>query len=68
MVREVFNEPPVEVSKAKKRLYFLFAAWDGPFRDSGHFNGVHAYRVVGYDDSKIFHLCPFELTLLRFEE
>src|SRR5271156_1409451 len=68
MVREVLNEPPVEVGKAKKRLYFLLAAWDRPFGDSGHFNRVHADRVVGYNDSKILHLCPLKLTLLRLKE
>src|SRR5271169_4865409 len=68
MVGEVLNEPSVEVSETKERLHFLLIRWNGPFRNSGNFDGIPADGVVRYDNSEILYLCVFELAFLRFKE
>ena len=66
MMRKVLDEPLVEVSEAKERLYFFPVGRNGPVGYSGNFDGVHFDGIVGDNDSKIFHSFLFEFTLVRF--
>ena len=68
MVGKILDKPSVKVSESEKGLHFLFVGWDRPIRHSRHLDRIHPHGIVRDDDSKIFHLCPFELTLFWFQE
>ena len=68
MVGEVLDKPSIEIGESNKGLDFLFISGDGPFRNSGNFNGIHLNGIVAYNDFEIFHFCPFKLALFRFQE
>src|SRR5271155_4336705 len=68
MMEKVLDKPSVKVSESKKGLHFLFVGWDQPILHSRHLDGIHLHGIVRDDDSKISHLCLFELTLFWFQE
>ena len=41
MVREVLNEPPVEVGESQKGLHLLLVLWFGPFCYANYLCRVH---------------------------
>src|SRR5271155_4341785 len=68
MMGKVLDKLFVKVSESEKGLHFFFVGRDGPIRHSRYFDRIHPYQIVRDDNSKIFHLCPFELTLFWFQE
>ncbi|KIM40442.1 hypothetical protein M413DRAFT_73057, partial [Hebeloma cylindrosporum] len=67
MIREVFNELTVEVSKAQERLNLYFVCWCRLFLNTGYLNGVHRDTVLRDNDTEVLDGGFLKLTLLRFE-
>ena len=67
-LREVVDEPSVEVHEPYEGLDILYLHWLGPVCDSLDLNRVHFYMVFQDDKPKVIHLSMFELTFLQLEE
>jgi hypothetical protein len=68
MMREVLNEPTVEVGETKEALDFLFIGRSRPFCYSGNLGWVHLYGVVRHNHPEVFNLGFLKLALVRFQE
>jgi len=68
VVGEVSDEPLVEVSKAKERLYLPLICQFGPFCHSCDFYRVHLYMVFGYDQAQVLDPGSLKLAFFRSEE
>ena len=67
-LREIPNEPLVEIHESNKGLDILHFHWLWPVSDSLDFDGVHCYMVLGDDEPEVVHLSTFELAFLRSEK
>src|SRR5258708_27546077 len=67
-LREVADEPLVEVHKPYEGLDILDFCWLWPFCDSLDLNGVHCYMVLRDIKPKVVHLSTFKLAFLQSEE
>ncbi len=67
-LREVVDEPSVEVHKPYEGLDILWLCWLRPVCDSLDFNRVHCYMILQDDKIKVIHLLTFKLTFLQSEE
>ena len=67
MVREILDEPSVEIYKSDKGLDFPFVPRLQPLRNSRHFYRVHLYRSLQDNYSEILYLSTLKLTLLWLE-
>ncbi len=67
-LREVPDEPSVEVHEPYEGLDILYSHWLWPVCDSLDLNRVHCYMVFGDDESKVVHLSMFEFAFLWLEE
>jgi len=65
MFQEAFDEPLVEIGKAKERLHFFLVRWSGPFSNTCNLDRVHRDGVVGDDHSKVLDRSLLELALVR---
>ena len=62
-MREVFDEPPVEISKTEERLYFSFIGWFQPVCHTCYFHRVHLDLVFGDNQSEVLYPGLLKLTL-----
>ena len=67
-MREVSNEPIVEVGEADEILDFLLAGWGQPFRHSSNLGWVHLYQVVKHNHTKVLYPGLLNFTFIRFQE
>ena len=67
MVREILDEPLVEIHKSDKGLDFPFVARLRPLQNSGHFYQVHLYCSLQDNYSEILYMSTLELALLWLE-
>src|ERR1700746_112917 len=67
-LREIPNEPSVEIQESNKGLDVLHLRWLWPVCDSLDLNRVHRYAVLGDDESEVIHLSTRELAFLWSEE
>ena len=67
MVREILDEPSVEIYKSNKELDFPFVPRLRPLQNSGHFYQIHLHRSLRDDYSEILYLSTLEFTLLQLE-
>ena len=66
-MREVPDEPPVEVGEPKKGLQLLLGRRDQPLCDASNFGWVHLDRIVRDDHSEVLHPGPFKLAIVRLQ-
>ena len=67
-LREVPDEPSVEVHKSYEGLDIFHFCWLWPVHDSLDLNGVHCYMVFGDDKPKVVHLSTFKFAFFQSEE
>ncbi len=65
--RESFEESSIEVEEADKSSCLGKVLGCFPCFYSLHFDWVHMYLPIAYDDSEIFHFWSFKGTFLQFE-
>ena len=67
MVREIFDEPSVEIYKSNNGLDFPFVLGLRPLRNSGHFYRIHLHHPLQDDYSEILYPSTLEFTSLQLE-
>ena len=68
-IREVTDEPPVEVHEPYEGLDILHFHWPPwPISDPLDLDGVHHYMVLGDDKPEVVHLSTFEFAFLQSEK
>ena len=67
MVREILDEPSVEIYESNKGLDFPFVLRLWPLQNSGHFYWIHLYHSLQDNYSEILYPSTLELALLWLE-
>jgi hypothetical protein len=67
MVREVLDEPSIEVGKTQERLDFFPIGGGGPLSNSSNFDRIHLDSVLSNDKPKVLNACFLKLAFLQAE-
>ena len=67
MMREVLDEPSVEISKTNEGLHLFSVSWLRPLCHSANLDWVHLCFAFQDDEAEVFNLCAFKLALLWSE-
>src|ERR1700675_2256985 len=67
-VREVFDEPSVEVGESEERLHFFHLGRDRPISNSFYLHWVHRNMVFRDDEPQVLDYQPFKFTFFSLQK
>ena len=67
MMREVGDEPAVEVGEAHEGLHLLLGHGYWPLHDSSNLDRVHLNMILGDDDAEVHNMCLLKIAFVMLQ-